>query len=171
MRLSMILRNGVPGLAEVLRQPVHFDVAVVADEQLLVLVEHAQALGHLGQRRIEQPVLLAQLRVAPVERGQRAFGLLARVTTARDVGAPLPALRRSPRRGRRARARGAPVGADGEHDDEAGERNEALGLQRRAGCGMRKDKSGSRACTAATPSVSTAQQIIRLQPATGGDAR
>ena len=55
---------------EILRQPVHFDVAVVADEQLLVLVEHAQALGHLGQCRIEQPVLLAQLGVATIERRQ-----------------------------------------------------------------------------------------------------
>ena len=79
MRLSMMVRNGVPGLREVLRQAVHFDVAVVADQQLLVLVEHAQALGHLGQRRIEQAVLLAQLRIAHVERRQRAFGPFARV--------------------------------------------------------------------------------------------
>ncbi len=63
---------------KVFRQAVHLDVTVIADHEPLVLVEHAQSLRHVPQRRIEAPVLLDQVGLVPVELHERPFGPLPR---------------------------------------------------------------------------------------------
>ncbi len=49
------------GLHDVRRQAVHLDVAAVADDHVQARIEHAQALAHVVQRRVEAAILLAQL--------------------------------------------------------------------------------------------------------------
>jgi hypothetical protein len=49
------------GLHDIGRQAVHLDIAAVADDHPQARIEHAQALAHVVQRRVEAAVLLAQL--------------------------------------------------------------------------------------------------------------
>ncbi|GEP06217.1 hypothetical protein MOX02_42550 [Methylobacterium oxalidis] len=69
------------------RQPEDLPVAVVADEEAGLRVEHAQALDHVAQRRLEQAVLLGEpvVRGGQAVEGRRQGG--ARRLLAADVGA------------------------------------------------------------------------------------
>ena len=57
------------GLGQLRRQPVHLAIAFVADHQPLIAVEHAQAVRHVPQRRVEQEVGSLQRALRAFERG------------------------------------------------------------------------------------------------------
>ena len=59
---------------------VHLRVAAVADHQLLLGIEHAQAVRHVAQRHVEQQILPAQLLLAAVA-GRRADAAVPRCTS------------------------------------------------------------------------------------------
>ena len=105
-RYSMIFSNGRPWRDEGGGQVVHFPIAPVTDDEALLLVEHAEAVRHVGERRLEPPVLgqclLGHLLGAPGVVQNPPFGrlLLPR--------APVPSRRRNPEseRGQEAERRG-----------------------------------------------------------------
>src|SRR3982074_842257 len=56
-------------LRQVRWEPIHFTKAGVADDQTLVALEHAQAVRHVLERRVEQHVRLLQRPLGSLERG------------------------------------------------------------------------------------------------------
>ena len=65
------LENGTQrhaGFDQIAREPGELGVTVVANNQALVAVEHAQAMGHVPERGIEQKILCLQLGLALAKR-------------------------------------------------------------------------------------------------------
>jgi hypothetical protein len=63
-----------PRLYDFRRQSVHLNIALVADNDAQVTIEHHQALSHVVERRVEAAILLAQLVMRPLALGNVLLG-------------------------------------------------------------------------------------------------
>ena len=50
--------------------PVHIEIALIADDHPSLGVKHHEALGHVGECRVEQQVLIEQLLLARLQIGR-----------------------------------------------------------------------------------------------------
>ena len=80
------LPHGRAGLHLLRRQPVHLGVALVADDQPLLAVEHGEALRHVVQGGVELLVLVLQLLLQSL--------LLGNIVQRHDPAAIRPGLKR-----------------------------------------------------------------------------